>query len=65
MIEIPNCPWCGNNGQVYEDGDYRYWCRRCNRFFDEEPDESGDYSDFDPSARLEREEQRKARKRQS
>jgi len=35
-----------------------YYCYRCKMQFDNDPDEGGDYSDWNPAARLEREERR-------
>ena len=53
----PECPQCGSSS-VYETelpGEWR--CRRCDAYF--EPDgEGGNYSDFDPGWRLDREERR-------
>jgi transposase-like protein len=59
---MPDCPFCGDNRQVYEHGDRNFWCRRCNREFDDDPEEGGDYSDFDPAWRMERQERRRKRR---
>lgn len=61
---MPKCPCCGSSKQVYPDGHRNFFCRTCKRVFDNEPDEGGEYSDFDPSWRMEREE-RKGRKRRN
>jgi ribosomal protein L37AE/L43A len=54
----PQCPHCGKKGRVVRAG--AMWrCRTCEGFFDDEPDEGGDYSDRDPTARLERQERRR------
>ena len=56
---MPDCPWCGDARRVYEEGDRDFYCLRCHRTFDEDPDEGGDFSQFDPSWRVQREEARK------
>jgi len=58
---LPRCPWCGTNRRVYEHGEREYFCSRCKRLFDDDPDEAGDYSDRNPAARLEREERLRER----
>lgn len=52
------CPKCGVP-QTAGQGQDIFYCHRCQMQFDNEPDEGGDYSDRDPSARLEREERRR------
>lgn len=49
------CPRCKRK-QPYKSPDALYWCDHCRAQFDDSPDEGGDYSDRDPSARLERQE---------
>lgn len=61
MTKTPDCPKCGDNRRVYADGDRFWFCTRCRAQFD--PTDDGDYSDFDPSARLQREEVKQLRKR--
>lgn len=57
MARIPLCPWCHNRRYVYEDGDRNYFCARCKRIFDDDPDEGGDFF-TDPTRRSEKMEQR-------
>lgn len=63
-MSAPKCPHCCGTKQVVPCGSL-YHCRKCNAFFDDDPDEGGTHSDRNPAARLEREERRKenARKR--
>lgn len=51
------CPRCGRQ-QPFRTADALYWCDVCQGQFDSTPDEGGNYSDRDPSARLERQERR-------
>lgn len=63
MSQQPKCPGCGSTKHVTRRADGDCWCGRCKVMFDgDDPDEGGDYSDFNPAARLEREERRKARR---
>lgn len=58
---IPPCPRCGTNKQarpVGVVGDL-FRCGKCGGVYDRFPDEGGDYSDHNPTARLERLERRK------
>lgn len=55
----PRCPRCQSKGVPQAD---MYWCRRCEGLYDDDPDEGGDHSTFNPAARLEREERRQQRK---
>lgn len=57
----PKCPRCGTNKQVKPHGvaGDMYHCHRCHGTFDDDPNEGGTYSDFNPAARLEREERRR------
>ena len=55
-----NCPFCKSRRCV-ESGDRNYFCPDCKRTFD--PTDDGDYSDRNPSARLERDERRQDRKK--
>lgn len=57
MIKPP-CPRCGTNRQVVNHGREEFFCGKCGGIFDSDPSEGGDYSDRDPSARLERQERR-------
>ena len=63
--EMPDCPWCGDNRQVYEEGDRNYWCRGCNRSFDAEDDGTIGYGRPDQNAirREEHELRQRTRKR--
>lgn len=54
------CPFCGRRKAVRPQAD-SYFCTRCFKHFDDDPDEGGDYSDRNPAARLEREERKKKR----
>lgn len=62
-MSLPRCIKCKHNDQVYEDGDRNFWCRRCHVGFSPPEPGDGDYSDWNPAARLEREERRAARSR--
>jgi len=61
----PRCPVCDTSKFVTlqgVDGDMGY-CGKCKGTFDPvDPDEGGDYSTFNPAARLEREERRAQRR---
>jgi DNA-directed RNA polymerase subunit RPC12/RpoP len=61
--KLPDCPDCGSNRAVYEEPT-GYFCRTCHKAFDDSPDEGGDYSGYDPSWRMMREEEQEERKRQ-
>jgi len=63
MTEAISCPWCGTAKHVYPHGERECWCSRCRRLFDADVDEGGDWSDRNPTARLEREERRKKARR--
>ena len=57
----PPCINCGKTKHVGEAGDRRWYCHRCKVLFDDAPDEGdGDFSDSDPTWRLQREETRDA-----
>jgi hypothetical protein len=58
---LPDCPSCGDNRSVYEEGDRDYFCRTCNQAFGE--DDGGDYF-TDPTRRIELADERAKRKRQ-
>lgn len=62
MAKMPDCPLCGDNRAVYEDGERDFYCRTCQQAFG--PDDGGDYSSHDPSWRMQREEEREKRKRE-
>ena len=55
---VVRCPRCGRP-QPKRGADALYWCTYCRGVFDNDPNEGGDWSDRDPSARLEREERRR------
>jgi hypothetical protein len=59
----PDCPSCGDNRAVHEEGDRNYYCTNCRKAFDDDPAEGGDYS-TDPTRRLELADERAKRKRQ-
>lgn len=52
------CPKCGRKQKSTGGKDALYWCQNCRMYHDSEPEEGGSHGN-DPSARLEREEQRK------
>ena len=54
------CPTCGLRGQVTGD-EGLYFCSQCKGLFDGDSGEGGDYSDFNPAARMERAENRRKR----
>jgi len=58
------CPKCGRPQPGTLGSDGIYLCGHCNMQFDKDGDDGGDYSDRDPSARLERLEREQARKQQ-
>jgi len=53
---INKCPLCGRKGKPVAGGLLQ--CPQ-GHFFDDEPNEGGDYSDRNPAARLERNDRRK------
>lgn len=55
----PRCPRCNRPGIAQGD---LFKCRHCGGFFDNEPDEGGDYADGNPARRMEREEERRERR---
>lgn len=57
------CPKCGRT-QPKRTSDSLYWCENCRAMHDDSPEEGGDYSDRDPSARIEREERLKQQRQQ-
>ena len=60
--KLPDCPSCASNKAVYEEPT-GYWCTTCQKAFDDDPDEGGDYY-TDPTRRLELADEREKRKRQ-
>jgi len=58
---VPDCPWCHSRKKVYM-VPAGYQCLRCDRIFDDQPDEGGDWSDRNPALRLMRAEERAPRK---
>jgi ribosomal protein L37AE/L43A len=58
MSQFPPCPRCGTNRKVNRHGQDQYFCGRCSGIFDDDPDEGGTHSTFNPAARLEREDRR-------
>ena len=63
MTDPIPCPWCKTAKHVYAHGEREFFCSRCKRLFDNEPDEGGDWSDRNPAVRLEREERQRQRRR--
>ena len=53
------CPRCGK-ATTPHDRDM-WWCEACRALWDNDPDEGGDYSS-DPSRRLERQEEQRAKR---
>ncbi len=62
-VQPARCPRCNRRGTPQGVCGDMFYCRRCDAVFDSEPDEGGDYSDYDPSYRLQRQE-RWARRKQ-
>jgi ribosomal protein L37AE/L43A len=60
-LHKPRCPRCQSK-RVAALGDGTFRCSTCDTWFDADPDEGGDYSSFNPAARLEREERKRKRK---
>ena len=60
-MTLPPCPCCKTNRHASTHGQSQYYCSRCGGLYDNDPDEGGDHSTFNPAARLEREERRKER----
>lgn len=60
---LPPCPRCGTNKKVNTHGRDEFYCGRCGGLFDNDPDEGGTHSTFNPAARLEREERWQANRR--
>lgn len=58
-----HCPACGDS-QIGGEGQTIFRCEKCGGMFDTSPDEGGDYSDRDPSRRMQREEARREYERQ-
>lgn len=56
---MPKCPKCNSARAVVQLAEF--FCNNCKFIFDNDPDEGGDYSDRDPSARLERQERNRRR----
>jgi len=59
----PKCPGCGRVNRVKSIGGGQYRCEACGAYFDNDPDEGSDYSDFNAAARLEREDWARDKKR--
>lgn len=57
------CPACGTKQPMRLPGESIYRCPRCGGMFDDAPDEGGDYC-TDPTRRLERREEERARRKQ-
>lgn len=58
------CPKCGRPQPKTLSADGIYWCSHCKMQYDDDPDEGGDYSNYNAGARLEREERQQANKQQ-
>lgn len=63
-IPVVKCPRCGRPQPKTLSSDGIYFCNHCKAQYDDDPDEGGDFSNFNPAARLEREERRQANKQQ-
>ena len=50
------CPKCGRNQKQPQGDTGEYWCKVCQMRYDDDPDEGGNYSDFNPTWRLEKSE---------
>lgn len=51
------CPKCGRRQPPVGTPDAWYWCRWCRGYFDNDPDEGGDFAN-DPTRRAEQQERR-------
>ncbi len=64
-MNMPACPRCRTSKEVGHQGEGNlYVCHRCKGLFDNDPNEGGDHSDFNPAIRLEREDRRREHQRQ-
>lgn len=54
----PQCPHCCKRDRVVKTGEQRRH-RHSGGFFDDDPDEGGDFHSRNPAARLERQERRR------
>ena len=55
------CPKCGRKQTKRPGTDAIYYCTVCHVQFDNDPDEGGDYSQYDPAWRLEKQKRRRSR----
>jgi len=58
---MPRCPKCNRPSDTPTATPRAYYCHNCRMEFD--PEDDGDYSTFDPSARLRREERARERRK--
>jgi tRNA(Ile2) C34 agmatinyltransferase TiaS len=56
VAKIPPCPRCGTNRHANARADGDYYCSNCRGLYDNDPNEGGTHSDFNPAVRLELEE---------
>lgn len=62
-MPMPACPVCKTAKHVVKLA--HHFCNQCKGMFDgDDLDEGGTYSNFDPSARIQREERQQAQKQQ-
>jgi len=61
---LPACPGCGSNRHANAMADDQFYCSRCQCLYDNDPDEGGTHSDFNPAVRIERDERRREREQQ-
>lgn len=62
MSAMPPCPRCRTNRHVNPHGREEFFCGKCCGVFDRDPDEGGTHSDWNPAARIEREERQQERR---
>ena len=55
----PKCPGCGSGKHQRMNDTIK--CLRCGAFYDDDPDEGGTHSNYNPAARLEREERNRSK----
>lgn len=62
--QLPPCPRCGTNRHANAMADRQFYCSKCKGLYDDQPDEGGTHSDFNPAVRIEREERARERRQQ-
>lgn len=62
VFPIIPCHWCKSPKQVSLTGSREYYCHRCNKHFDDDPNEGGDALSHDPVRSLEKKERAEAKR---